>query len=200
MIFELFGIPGSGKTTMCKKLDNDKGYKNIMFFYRESFVGKVIYQLFLRFFVFNKKLRLMYNEINVILKDYLENDNIISKDVKLDLFIKYIIFVCYIESKYYKYNVCVDEGILHLCIAIYAEFGVPLQVLERIMYLTSNKNNIRYILINCEIEKAMLQIKRRNRKRAPIDFITDDELRKLLFRYKTAEEYFSLRYIDKCEV
>lgn len=202
MIAELYGLPGSGKSTTCNKLKETKELDDIMFFYKEKLLGKIIYHLFLILFPINPKLNKVYKKINNKLSKYLNNKNKIDASVPLSLYIKYIVFIFYIENKYaHKKNkgICIDEGVIHLCIAIHAEFDVPISLLDDIIEITSGALNRKLVRVDCSIEDAIIRMKKRNRKRAPIDYLDEHQLKELLKDYKKAEEYFNDKY-NECHI
>ena len=100
MIFEFFGLPGSGKTTLCKSLceEDDFSYlPNIGFFDK----GKVIFTFFSVHFI-------LYFFDSLVLYFLSENKNKKIFFLLISTYIKYQII-----SKYYsdrKY--CVDHGII----------------------------------------------------------------------------------------
>ena len=196
MIFELFGMPGSGKSYICKKIEDDGYAKDIMRFYKENFFGKVIFHIFIYIFKINKELKKNYDEIMNILGDNSNYINIINPDIPINLYVKYIVFILYIEKKYFKKkNIIIDEGIIHYCIAIYAEYYVDCKKIDLIidkLILTNEKKII--IGLNCSKEKTIEQIKKRNRKKAPIDFLEGQKLSIILERYLDAIHFVKKRF------
>lgn len=192
MKFELFGLPGSGKSYCCDIISKKKIAKNIMNYYKENFFGKVIFHLFLKFFILNIKLRKKYKEVIEILGETSNYINLVNPNVKIELYIKYMIFIYFIENLY-KINIIIDEGIIHYCMVLYAEFSVEKNKINKIIsaFNIEDKN---IIGLNCEKEIAIKQMKKRNRKRTAIDFLGKDELSNILDRYLEIYNYFSKRF------
>ena len=197
MIFELFGIPGSGKSFICSKIEKNGYAKDIMRFYKENFIGKILFHAFLYTFEINKTLRKKYQKIIDILGNPKRYSNIIDSRISIEVFIKYMIFIYFIEKKYItKKDVIIDEGIIHYCIAIYAEYSVELNKIEQIIETLKIYDKKVIIGLRCDKKKAINQMKMRNRKTTAIDFLEGAELEKILDRYIEAEKYFENKF--KC--
>ena len=185
MIVELFGLPGAGKSYICEKIEKEFGYNNILLFYKEKFLGKVLFHLYISFCLLvrsNKKIFLNLKEI--IGNDY--SDNIISNNNKIDMYIKYILFVYNIEKRNKDRLIIIDEGIVHYCMVLYSEFIIPMHKTKKILdYFDSlNKNNKVVLGINTDKKVVIERIKKRNRKRTAMDFLDDKKLDKLLSLYQ----------------
>lgn len=189
MKFELFGLPGSGKTSLCKKIKKKYKIKNPMDFYKYNFFGKILFHIFLSTFYFNKSNIKLFKELMSFLGDGFYK-NIIDNTIDIELYIKYIVFVNYIEQK--KGNYVIDEGIIHYCIALYAEYNVDFKIIDIILEKT-NVENIK-VGLKCSINKAMEQIKIRNRKSCPIDFLEEEKLFFILKKYNDAINYYRDKY------
>lgn len=195
MNIEFFGIPGAGKSFYCNKINEKKQYKNIMFFYKENFYGKILFHLFIYFGMIISK----FNKIYIFLKDILgkdlNNTNIISNKKNMTIYLKYIIFIYFLEKN--RTNIIIDEGIVHFCMVLYAEYNVSkekcIQILE---YFDSQKykDNRKVYGIECNITTSLERIKKRNRKRAPMDFLEDKELEELLNKYNEFMKNVENRY------
>ena len=194
MIYELFGLPGSGKTTLGNNIEKNLKIKNILEFYRNNLLGKIIFHIFLKFFILNKELREKYNEITTVLEDKSKYVNNINAQIKVDLYIKYIIFIYFIEKKVKK-NILIDEGIIHYSIALYAEFNVEFNKLDKIVEILKINKTKKIFDLKCSKKTALLQIKKRNRQRAALDFLTNNDLDNLMERYLEAEKHFSRNYL-----
>ncbi len=196
MIIELFGLPGAGKTTCGNNIEKKFKIKNILEFYRENLIGKILFHLFLYCFLLNANLREKYTKIlNILQKEKIEN-NIINPHIKIELYIKYLLFAYCIEYKSKK-SLVIDEGIIHYCMALFAEFNVSIDILEAIIDLLkiSNKKII-IISLKCPINKAIKQMQIRKRKRTSLDFLSDEKLKIVLDRYSVVQKYFSKKYIN----
>lgn len=189
MKFELFGLPGSGKTFLCKKITKKYKIKNPMDFYKYNFFGKILFHIFLSTLYFNKSNIKLFKELmNFIKNGFYEN--IVDNTIPIELYIKYIVFINYIEQK--KVNYIIDEGIIHYCIALHAEYNVDFKTIDMILE-KANIENIK-IGLECSINKTMEQIKIRNRKSCPIDFLKEEKLFFLLERYNNAINYYKNKY------
>lgn len=194
MVFELFGIPGSGKSYCCNELESNGYVKDIMKFYKENFAGKILFHIFLSIFQINKKLKKIYKRIIKLLGDISLYTNIIDPNVSIELYIKYMIFVFFIENTYTKKDIIVDEGIIHYCIVLYAEFSVELNKINKIIDILKIENEKKIIGLRCKKEESIMRIKKRNRKRTPMDFLEYTELEEILDRYLEAEKYLANRF------
>ena len=194
MIYELYGLPGSGKSTCCDRVQKQCNIKNQLEFYIYNIIGKIFFKLFLKFFKFNKDLKNKFEEIFKILNNSNDYKNSLNLEIKLDLYIKYLIFIYYIEKKSKK-TLIIDEGIIHYCLALYAEFNVELEKIDRIISVLKESNLKITIGLKCPVETAILQIKKRNRKRTAMDFLEDKDLENLLNRYFEAIKHFQNNYL-----
>lgn len=189
MIIEYFGLPGSGKTTFCNRICNEQHLKNPRIFFKDNLFGKILFHIFLNTFYINYSLLKKYKEGKKILsnKKYV---NKINPNISIELYLKYIVFIFYIENRYDA--IVLDEGVIHYLTALYAEFEVDFDLLDDIykIFKVIDKDIV-YKSTNCDISKAIENCKKRNRKDAPIDFLNDDELYSIENRYKQAEEYYS---------
>ena len=55
MVIELFGMPGSGKTTIANYYEREKNIRNIQKDYKDKLYGKIKFHIFLKFFIINKE-------------------------------------------------------------------------------------------------------------------------------------------------
>ena len=196
MIYELFGLPGSGKTTYCKNIYKTEQIRNIMHFYREIFFGKLIFHFYLKCISLFKKDYRLYNKIINEIGDcnYI---NKIDKKIKINTYIKYLLFVNKIEKKHMKKNtnLLVDEGVIHYCMAMIAEFSLSYENAEKILKIIKFENNrVIPIGLQCSVDKCLEHIEKRNRKNTPIDFLEKESLRNVLTNYEKSYNYFKNKY------
>ncbi|MCI8273209.1 MAG: hypothetical protein HFJ55_03900 [Clostridia bacterium] len=195
MIVELFGLPGSGKTFYCNELREKKKYRDIMTFYKEKFFGKVIFHLILIFGMIKKEFRKTYNDLIDIIGTDINKKNWITKEAEMNIYIKYIVIIYFIEKN--SKNLVIDEGIIHYCMVLFAEYELDKEQCFKIIEYFDNKyfKDKKCICnINCNIDIALSRMKNRNRKRAPIDFLSDDKLIILLERYEQFIGYIKNKY------
>ena len=191
MIFELFGLPGSGKTRICNEVCEKYKIRNTIKFYRDTFFGNIYFHFIIKILLFNKDLKKKYLEINNILDDCKSYKNCINNDIDIKVYIRYMLFVYKLEKDNKKCNMIIDEGIFHYCIALMAEFNVPMDKIDKILKCLKITNNIKILWLDCNIEQCILQIRTRNRKRSPIDFLNEEKLKEVLNRYYNAIKYFA---------
>lgn len=197
MIYELFGLPGAGKTTFCKKIYIYKKIKNIMSLYKDKFVGKVYFHFYLKYTIFFKDEYELYKKIMKELCNSNEYINKIDKKIKINLYIKYLLFVNKVEKEAInkKRTFIVDEGIIHYCMTLMAEFSLPLDQVKKILNIIKFENNkIIPIGLKCDINTCLEHIEKRNRKNTPIDFLEKEDLRDLLNDYQDAYIIFCNKY------
>ena len=195
VIYELFGLPGSGKTTICKEIEKKYNVCYINRFYKENIIGKIYFHIFLKFFKTNKNIRDKYDLCLKQLSNYKTNKNIINAKLQIELYLKYIMFVYFIETKNknQEKKCIIDEGIIHYLMALYAEFNIPVEILEKILnILNISKINLG---LKCNLEVICYQIKVRNRKNTPIDFLNDEDLKIILNKYNEAFNYFLQKFV-----
>lgn len=195
MIIELFGLPGSGKSFYCNQLEQNNFFKDIMKFYRENFFGKVLLHLVIEFCLLDKKFKKIYKDIFNFIND--NNVNVLSGKNDIELYVKYMIFIYFIEVNKKKKNIIIDEGIVHYCMVLYAEYSVEMEKCIKILeYFDSKKYKDckKVYRVSCDIETAIIRSKKRNRKRAPIDFIEGKQLYDILSRYNDFIKNVSYRY------
>ena len=95
---ELIGIPGPGKTTVCKYIQNRIGIYNPMSFYRDTFIGKSYMHLF--WFLAKHKIiyRGLCNKIFSIIDG--KEKNFFLSDLYLENYIYRMVFIYYVENRY----------------------------------------------------------------------------------------------------
>lgn len=194
MIIELFGIPGSGKSYCCEKIEKKENIKDVTKFFKEKIIGKAVFHFFLKFFKINKELNEKYNEMINVLGDTSNYNNILDKKINICLYLKYLLFIYFLEKKC-KMNIIVDEGIIHYSIVLFAEFSVDFDKIEKIIEVLKIYSKEKMIIgIKCNKEIAIKRMEIRNRKRTSLDFLEYGELSKLLDRYIIAEQFFSYKF------
>lgn len=191
MTFELFGIPGCGKTICCKRIEKATPIQNPMEFYKETFVGKVLFHLFLLTFRLNGKYRSLYQNALTILGET-SYTNMMDKTISKELYLKYMMFVYSLEKRSSK-SIVIDEGIIHYAIALHAEFDIEFEKLDAIIELLQGKN-VTPLGISATVEECMGFIKKRNRKECSLDFLESNDLENMLNRYQEGLDYFSQKY------
>ena len=193
MIIDLYGMPGSGKSTVCNYLEQNLEFKNVKNWYIEKTIGKIIFHLYLYLFFLDKTSRKKYKEIMKIIDNKKAYKNYINSNVNISLYIKYMLFDYYLERKNIK-KIIIDEGIIHYSISLYVEFNLEKEKIMKIIELLK-LNNVKYIGLKIDIEESKKNIKKRNRKRCPIDFLNDNELDKFLKKWIEGITLISDRYI-----
>lgn len=186
-MYELFGCPGSGKTTTCKELEQKCKLVFISDFYKETLIGKAFLHIFLKCFILVPKYRKIYHKLLKVIGDYKKHKNIFGFKTDICMFLKYMIFVYYIEEKYKVPNerIIIDEGIVHYLMALYSEYDVSFEVLDKILDVFKNEN--RYSIgLKIDFNDNLNQMLKRQRKETEIDFLNNNETKKLLQRYTTA--------------
>lgn len=190
---ELFGLPGSGKSTLCSFISDKYHIPDIMYKYKNKFFYKINFHLFQYTFFFDKGLRKKYSEINNILNlDSKKNySNVIDANISISKYIKYALFVYNKELK--MKSLIIDEGTIHYTMVLYAEFNVPYEKCEKILNLLK-KDDVTYIGLDTNFTQILSNIEKRNRHNTPIDFLKTKELEKILKKYQEYFNYMSLKY------
>ncbi len=197
MIYELFGLPGSGKTTFCNELYKNKKIKNLMSLYKENFWGKIYFHFYLKCMVLFKNEYGLYKKIINELKESDIYINKIDKNININLYIKYLLFVNMIERRVInkKITYIVDEGVIHYCIAMMAEFSLSLEKVNKLLDIINFKTStIKPVGLKCNIDTCLQHIEKRNRKETPIDFLEKVKLINLLNDYQNAYDIFINKY------
>ena len=184
IVIDLFGSPGTGKSTISAYFKEKYNLHDIKDWYINKFFGKIYLRLFLKLYKCNKVLRQKEADIKKILGSYDEYKNIISPETNISLFIKYMLFDYYLELKNRK-NAIIDEGIIHNCLILMVEYNLPLEKVEKI-YKTLKIDNIEYLGIYLDTESCYKNIKKRNRKRCYLDFLDDNSLKEILNKWDIA--------------
>lgn len=194
MIIEFFGLPGSGKTTCCSLICRNFDYKNPMAFFKEKFVGKVLFHLFLLTCPFNFELLKKYNELRECFSDF-KKKNRLDNTVELSKYIKYALFIYFLEKKNMNKKIVIDEGVVHYSMAIYAEFDVSFESCFKMVNILCLKN-IQPVLLDIDMETCINNMKKRNRHQTAIDNLNYFELVEILEKYK---EFIDL-FIERADV
>ncbi len=192
MIYDLFGIPGSGKSTICDYVEKNCNITDIKNKYIEDFIGKVIFHLYLYLFFLDKASLKKYKQIKKIIGNYKDYSNYINPKTKISLYIKYMLFDYYIETKVKK-DCIIDEGIIHYCISLYVEFDLEIDKILKIIDLLKVEK-IEYIGLSCSIDECIKNIKKRNRKRCDIDFLEGNDLISFLEKWNEGFNIMSKKY------
>lgn len=184
MIIELFGLPGSGKTTCCSLISEKRFFDNPMYFFKEKLIGKIIFHIFILFCPFNFDLLKKYSDLKKCFYD-LKKRNRLDCSVRLSKYVKYALFIYFLEKKNNRRNIIIDEGVIHYSMAIYAEFDVTFEsCFEMIKILNLDINNVQLVLLNLDIETCISNIKKRNRHQTAIDDLNYFELVDILEKYR----------------
>lgn len=183
MIIEMFGAPGSGKTTLCNKIEKDIGIKNISALYQKKFIPKIYMHIFWKNFFYKVDIKDKYEKICQIL-DY-------NNDVMM--LVKFMLFTYFVEKKYQGKKILIDEGCIHYLVALYAEYNISFEKLEKIRSILCI-SDIKTIGINTEKKYIINNVKKRNRNITRIDRLSDDEFSKLVDRYIEGVNYFGNYY------
>lgn len=191
MIIELFGLPGSGKSTICQKIAQKNDIINIMDKYLNSVTGKIKMHLFWKFFILNKNLRVKYNEMHELVKR--NSNNIFNSQIGIDKYLKFMLFAYHIGNINKEKNVIFDEGIAHYCLALNAEFDVDITILQRLSVIMETNNRMS-IGVNVDIDTVKKQIKSRDRHATMIDELEGQKLDMLLHRYQVGYEMLIQNY------
>lgn len=190
MIYELYGLPGSGKTTICNIVQKKYKLNNPMRFFKNNFWGKCCMHLFWYLYSLNNDLKSKKNQILKILGNINVYKNCINPNLNINRYIDYLMFVYFVEKKSFKKNIIIDEGIVHYCLALYAEFDVEIEKLERIIKELDIQP--KFVMgLKCNILKTFEQIKKRNRKETPIDFLEENKLYDIFKKYQEIFIHFS---------
>lgn len=190
MIIEVFGLPGSGKTTFCQKYAMENKLYNLLGFYRDSFFGRSLYYLFKYFYFLIPTVNKKVKNIMFLLSKK-DHTNKIRKDILIKEYVIFMCFVYYHELKCNK-HVIIDEGIIHYCMALYAEYDVEFNVLDQIIEELKVDKKMKYIVLKCSVDECLLRMCKRNRKRSAIDFLEESELKLLLLKYEEALKYYKI--------
>lgn len=189
MIVELFGAPGSGKTTICNQLEEESVAVNVMDRYREHTIGKIYMHFFWKTFFFKKNIKKKYNYLMAIF----DNAGYSSKDLRE--LITFIMFTYFLEEKfaYSEKKLIFDEGVVHYMIALYAEYGIDIDTLNKVKSILSIPT-ISVIGLDICKENILRNIKKRNRHRTKMDSLSDSEMSKLVDRYQEGIKFYSTMY------
>ncbi len=188
MIIELYGAPGSGKTTLCKKISKVIGFECPMNFYLDNIVGKIFMHLFWHTFTVKSDLRRKYKQIIDIVRG--QYTHLYNQSLDIKMYINYLMFAYYVEGNAHDKDIVMDEGILHYCIALYAEFGVEIEKVEQIYELLRVEERVLY-KVSTEKTEILQRLKKRNRHVTAIDELPDEVISALLERYYCGEKIFS---------
>lgn len=199
-MIELFGLPGCGKSTLCKNIEKN-GYEDLLYKYKNRFLYKLIFHASTKFtFLFPN----VYNNFKYIKQLFFENQvnikeykNMYIKKTSLILYIKYLSFIYTMEQKYDNKKVIIDEGIVHYCMALYSEFDIPLDSLKKICFELLGDKTIIPVGLKISLDQCFYRIKKRNRRNTGIDYLNDNKLSKLILRYEKAFNYFSKFFVCK---
>ena len=153
MIYDLYGMPGSGKSTICKRLENEIGIKNAKDKYIEKIVGRIIFRLYLKLYFLDSISRKMYKRITNIIGNLNKYENCMNKKTDISLYIKYMLFDYFLERKIKK-DVIIDEGIIHYGISLFVEFGLEEEKMKQIIELLK-LDKVKYIGLKISIEECL---------------------------------------------
>lgn len=175
MIVELFGLPGSGKTTFvsefCKIQMDFKNYGTI------SFIGNSKYNKYKYVFLcFKPKIFLSLFLLIYSISGKKSSIRVKMKDRLISLL--YVIYI--LDIVFYKNEKFIlDEGLVQALSAFYIGFDFK----ENILYIIKKMiNRKKYVFCRCNLsfEESLNRMHNRNRKTANIDFMDRNELLKFM--------------------
>lgn len=201
MIYQLFGIPGSGKSYISSLYANKENcilYEKLLFSKKYNVAFKIYVHLGLGK-ILEKGL---YCKILHFLGDQVKNKHRYNFGITPK---KYVQQICYFKTIQRKYqnkhtSVVFDEGTLHHFVALIAEFGIKIENIEFILpSLLSGDETVYYV--RTSIEKAYSRIKNRKRRYSKMDYLGDDALLDFLRSYlqvcnKVYEELDNVKVIE----
>ena len=190
MIYELVGVPASGKTYFLH--NNVKKGINISKIYKENIFGKCLFHVYLHFPILFCHYNYFYKFFNEVPCKY----NNYDKNVNIKTYIRFLIFNLIIYKKIEKgnNNYFFDEGIIHYLVALETEFDISHEVCIGILEKIKKELNFTTFYLNAPISVAFDRFKKRNRKQTMIDFLESHEIQSLLEKYKTNIEKYSDYY------
>lgn len=192
-VIELYGLPGSGKSTLSEELSNRLKGENLRIGYKSNIFAKYknkkkINKIFTNFLLLFYDLRLNFYLILFATQYGLFNRERVKR-IRLLMLLNYLLSK---ESKRSYYDILIlDEGFVQFITSIPHEQRISNN--SRIIKLTehiSNKNKQSY-LIKCEIniDESLKRISNRSTPSPRFDFLPTKDLRRLL-DIKKANLYF----------
>lgn len=185
MIYELFGCPGCGKSTIAKVIAINEhciDYQSFLF----SKVGFFKFRLFVKLSlakIFEPKLT---KKLFALFKRYLNNANLFDFKTTIKTYLYQAIYIYHQELKMNRKNknVVFDEGYVHHLISIQAEFDVPKETVIQSLKLFGGSSRI--IFVDADQTVCLSRIINRGRKMSPMDYLPFEELELFVKRYHEA--------------
>lgn len=191
IIWDFFGIPGSGKSTASHKSSNE--YKELglkilepsyELDHNKSKIARKIIKIKYTFF-------LMLKSPITFLKIYhLTKNNLYTlKNGQLNQIINIAVKIWIIYHYKGKYDYIVfDEGIAQAAISLSVNSHIKASTnLKELLKILSQRINIRFICIDCDLQEALKRIEKRNSRDTRIECLqSKDEKYDLILKYDNA--------------
>lgn len=188
MIFELYGVPGAGKTTIINKVceTNDASYSpkagvkstviSIIKVLSAYIPSSLAYKRKIRKIISNVKMASVYTSASV-------NHNINN-----------IVMVAF-GYKHLKRTVYMDEGILHRIITFSINYNLGIEKAIKIFALFNDcTGGVKSFYLKVPIDECFKSIKKRNRHESEMDEMEDDKLWIFLQEYESYCNAISKKY------
>ena len=191
MVIEFLGLPGSGKTYFANKFKysmrmQGKKYIDISRHSQSPLYIKFIYKVLDNLVYVLPNYRTLISNLRKLSENIIRSPKFLP--FSFEYCIRDVVMSVLCQSLLEK-NKCIfinDEGVLHKMVFLSVQFDIPI---NKILSACGYSNRIRTIYIKTTCEKALSNIKKRNRHVCSMDELDD----KILFDYLG-------KYFDSCEL
>jgi len=183
MIIEFTGIPGSGKSTILKRLEGDLSNEKYVFNIKRYIIGfdapTVVYDLYLLFFCFRLSkhdIEFLSEIVNIVLKSknsFFHKVNIIRNSYKK------IVINKILQNKDKVFFI--DEGISHIPFTLFVDVNKEIDTYEIERFINSVEYNNELFIIDAEDQVLTDRVIKRGKEgHRRIDFTQEQLVKKFM--------------------
>ena len=184
MIKEIFGLPGSGKSYVVKKITGSHNTVAMT----DNKIKSVFIRILKRIILYIPSSLFLKIKIHRCLKS--EKQKPIYIDKPLNYFVDKIIIL----ASSYKYlkdkDIFMDEGVIHRIVSLAVNFGLKQKTFAMLINIFEKYlKNVQLIYLDVSAELCFHGIKERNRHECEMDEFDDEKLKHYLMEYKKYFDY-----------
>lgn len=186
MLLELYGLPGSGKSFIIKKINRN----TFIGFTKNIKIKKIVIKLGKKISIWMPSSIILKNKIYCIIKNISLKPLYIERSINEH--INNIIMIAFGYKWRGKRNLYMDEGIIHRIVSFAVNYNIPIEQTFLIINLFEKylKNSV-IIYLDVNVNDCLNGIKKRNRHICEMDELKGEKLKQYLNSFKI---YFDAIY------
>lgn len=189
MIFELYGLPGSGKTFMINKIMGNLLEKTE----KESIIKKTCIKMAKKFSIWMPSSIKLKKQIYSIIQDASLTPLYIKREVHT--YIDNIIMVAFGYKWNRQHMIYMDEGIIHRIVSFAVNYNLTIEQVFLIINLFKKQLNRSFIVyLDVDINICLDGIQNRKRHICEMDELSKEKLECYLYSYKHYFDIINTKY------